>query len=184
MLPYTVDKRSRTELPLLFPYSVGALGAGVNLAVRRPALDQVGGLREHLGPGTPTFGGEDLDLVSRLLVAGHRVAYQPAALVRHVHRRDDDAVRLQAFTYGAGLAAQLAQHLTHPAFLGLLARRAPAVLRVLAARSRPGPPVTPSAPYAALPHALRRRELLGYLYGPVGLAHAAWHAGDRRREAA
>jgi GT2 family glycosyltransferase len=176
--PFTVDRSARAGLPLLFPYSVGALGAGANLAVRRAAFDEIGGLREELGPGTATFGGEDLDLLSRLLLAGHRIAYAPRAVVRHEHRRDDDAVRLQAFTYGAGLTAQLAQHFADPAFLRLLVRRAPGVLRRLAA-SRPPPEATPDTPAGGLPAQLRVREFLGYLYGPLGLAHAAWHGRHR-----
>jgi GT2 family glycosyltransferase len=178
--PFTVDGRSRDGLPLLFPYSVGALGAGANLAVRRLVLEQVGGLRERLGPGTATFGGEDLDLMSRILLAGHRIGYAPAAVVRHEHRRDEAAVRLQAFTYGAGLSAQLSQHLADPRFRRLLIRRTPAVIRRLVAARPPSEVDVAVGSSPPLPAQLRRRELLGYAYGPFGLLHAAWH-GRRRR---
>ena len=56
----------------LFPYTP-AVGASNNMVIRRQVVDDLEGFDVRLGPGTPTLGGEDLDLFVRLLVGGHRV---------------------------------------------------------------------------------------------------------------
>lgn len=64
-----------------------ALGVGTNMAFRRTVLADLGGFDPSLDVGTPTRGGGDLDMLWRVLDAGHNVVYQPDALVRHIHRR-------------------------------------------------------------------------------------------------
>ncbi len=57
---------------------------GTNMAVRRTALDLVGGLRTDLGKLRGTLrSGEDHELYLRLLHRGCRGIYAPGALVRH-----------------------------------------------------------------------------------------------------
>ncbi|MCU1601853.1 MAG: glycosyltransferase family 2 protein [Frankiales bacterium] len=63
------------------------LGHGANMAVRRRSLEAVDGWDERLGPGTPWPGGEDKDLLVRLLAAGFDVGYRAEPLVRHVQWR-------------------------------------------------------------------------------------------------
>jgi mycofactocin system glycosyltransferase len=46
--------------------------------------------------------GEDVDLVWRLVAAGHRVTYDPSALVRHEHRATLGAWMRRKFDYGTG----------------------------------------------------------------------------------
>jgi len=65
----------------------GSLGAGASMAFRWELLEAVGRFDPCLGAGTPCRGGEDLEMFFRMLKAGHALVYQPAAVVRHRHRR-------------------------------------------------------------------------------------------------
>ncbi|HEV8124840.1 MAG TPA: glycosyltransferase [Gemmatimonadales bacterium] len=87
------------------PHRSGPLGAGVNMAVRRSVLESIGGFDEALDAGTPTASGGDHDLFTRVLLAGHRVVYDPAALVWHRHRRDWASLRRTLQGYGTGVYA-------------------------------------------------------------------------------
>lgn len=79
---------------------VGEMGAGANMAVRRQLFDHVGLFDPALDAGTPTGGGGDLDMFFRLLKSGSLCVYDPAAIVRHHHRRTSDALRRQLRAYG------------------------------------------------------------------------------------
>ncbi|MFQ5668595.1 MAG: glycosyltransferase family 2 protein [Candidatus Binatia bacterium] len=69
-----------------------SLGSGCNLAVRRTFAIQIGGFDEALDLGPALPGGGDNDMVWRMLEAGAEVVYEPAARVRHEHRRDLGAI--------------------------------------------------------------------------------------------
>lgn len=71
------------------------VGVGANMAFRRSALEAAGGFDPALDAGTPAAGAGDLDLFHRLLRAGFRLRYEPAAIVRHHHRRDLEGLRRQ-----------------------------------------------------------------------------------------
>ncbi|MGH9030459.1 MAG: glycosyltransferase family 2 protein [Acidimicrobiales bacterium] len=89
--------------------AVDGLGHGANLAVRRSALEAVGGYDESLGPGARWHAGEDLDLIDRLLDAGFTGRYEPAAGAVHVQwRSKTDLLRLE-WHYGLGQGARLAR---------------------------------------------------------------------------
>ena len=75
----------RDDSPL-YPYSGGIFGAGANFAMTRSALAALGGFDEVLGAGTLCGGGEDLDVFMRTVLAGHRLVYEPSAVLSHVHR--------------------------------------------------------------------------------------------------
>jgi O-antigen biosynthesis protein len=61
-----------------------------------------------------------------VLLAGYRIAYEPAALMRHDHRRDLDSLRRQAHGHGVGLTAYYTALLRHrPSVLPALIRLAP-----------------------------------------------------------
>lgn len=85
---------------------------GGNSALHRSLLDRVGTFDERLGPGTRFPAAEDNDLGYRLLEAGHRIAYVPAALAYHQAwraGRDDLPLR---WAYGRGQGAYYAKHLS------------------------------------------------------------------------
>jgi glycosyltransferase involved in cell wall biosynthesis len=148
----------------LFPYAPGRFGAGCNMAFRRSALDRIDGFNKSLGTGTPARGGEDLEIFIDVLFQGGTLAFEPAALVRHFHRRTEAEFMSQVFGYGVGLTAMYtALVVCNPRHLVQLLRRVPAALRLLTrpASSR-SPSLKPSYPRRA--HAL---QLLGMAYGPL-----------------
>jgi hypothetical protein len=72
--------------------------------VRTAAFRELGGF----DPGLRV--GEDVDLVWRLVEAGHRVRYEPTAVVRHDVRRGLVAWLRQRFDYGTSAAALDERH--------------------------------------------------------------------------
>ncbi len=117
-------QRTEQDSPL-HPYMAGIFGTGANFAANVAVLRAIGGFDECLGAGSPTRGGEDLDAFVRLITAGHKLSYQPSALVWHEHRVDDDSLRSQMYAYGLGLTAYLTKHLLAPESRGALIRRVP-----------------------------------------------------------
>ena len=87
--------------------AVYELGVGANMALRRSALETLGGFRSELGAGTPSGGGEDLDIFQRVLGGGWTARYAPAALVWHRHRRDMPALRRQIEANGRAFGVYL-----------------------------------------------------------------------------
>jgi GT2 family glycosyltransferase len=159
---------------VLFPYTAGQLGTGANFALKREYVSALGPFDEALGAGTPTGGGEDLDIFLRALLCGFKLAYEPTALVWHRHRREAEALRGQTFSYGAGLSAYACKHLSAPQTRREVARRVPrALLRAgqLAGRGRLG---------GRSRRAMLRAQLLGYASGP--LLYRRSRRAVRRRE--
>jgi GT2 family glycosyltransferase len=89
----------------LYPYAAGRFGTANNLAFRREALVALGGFDPALGNGTPALGGVDFEMLLRTVLRGHRVLYQPSAIVHHAHRVDYQSLRNQIYAYGAGTTA-------------------------------------------------------------------------------
>jgi GT2 family glycosyltransferase len=151
----------------LFPYRVGSYGSGANMAFCRRTLLALGGFDPALGPGTPTRGGEDLDALLRVILAGHTLLYEPAAIVWHRHRRDDVDLRRVLRSYGTGLGAVLVKHaVAEPAAAVALARRAPAGVAHLARARRRGGHAG-ERPRVGYPRDLVVRELLGLAVAPA-----------------
>ncbi len=84
-------------------------GCGCNLAVRRELALALGGFDESLDLGSPLPGAGDSDMILRMLEAGSDVVCEPAALVRHEHRRDLDAMHEQVVGYQRALVALTAR---------------------------------------------------------------------------
>jgi GT2 family glycosyltransferase len=87
------------------PLAAGRVGAGVNMAIRRSALDHIGLFDEALDCGTATRSGGDQEFFYRVLARGYRVIYEPAALVWHRHRREWSALQQALYGYGVGVFA-------------------------------------------------------------------------------
>jgi GT2 family glycosyltransferase len=112
----------------LFPFQVGAYGTGACFAVNRRVYSEVGALDVAMGPGTPTMGGEDIDLFVRIVCAGWAVAVEPASVVWHRHRAEISALKAQARGYGVGLGAWLTKTALNPKLLRLALPLLPAAV--------------------------------------------------------
>jgi GT2 family glycosyltransferase len=89
--------------------SAGQVGAGANSIFRRTAFERVGLFAEDLGPGTPARAADDNDMFARILDAGYRIVFDPARVVWHRHRRDDEALRSILSDYGVSSSAFVAR---------------------------------------------------------------------------
>jgi GT2 family glycosyltransferase len=83
------------------------LGATANAAFRAEVFADpaIGLMDEALGPGMPSGVGEDTYLFYKILKAGHRLVYEPAAYVWHRHRRTLGELRRQMYGYSKGHVA-------------------------------------------------------------------------------
>ncbi|WP_405854521.1 glycosyltransferase [Streptomyces sp. NBC_00090] len=164
--PRTWSLRAPSADPL-FPFTAGRFGSGANMAFRTELLRGLGGFDPATGVGTPAHGGDDLLSFFRVLARGRSLAYEPAAIVWHRHRRTPEALDAQAFGYGAGFGAYLAAAIVHePRMLPALLRRLPGGVRYAIARNRER--AGPATGRGAAPSRLARLELRGMLYGPYG----------------
>ncbi|MEU0496667.1 glycosyltransferase [Mycobacterium sp. NPDC006124] len=164
----------------LFPFQVGIYGTGANFAVRREVVFALGGFDEALGVGSPTAGGEDLDMFFRILLGGWSLAYEPSAIVWHRHRADNDALAVQARGYGLGLGAWLTK-------IALDRRTALLALRTLVRNARTAGRLgyrmakvanPPAALVSLVPGGVGKLELTSILRGP--LAYRAARREGRR----
>lgn len=146
-------------------YPVPPFGLGANMAFRREALARIGGFDVALGPGTPARAGEDMLALTMVLLAGYRIAYEPAALIRHDHRHDLHGLRHQLHGHGTGLTAYYAAILRHrPDLLPALIRLAPTGLGYL---RRPNYKTRPATVPVDLLKGLKRRYRWSMLIGPI-----------------
>ncbi|MEV5648659.1 mycofactocin biosynthesis glycosyltransferase MftF [Nocardia sp. NPDC052254] len=133
------------------------------LVIRRQVLTELGGFDETLRYG------EDVDLIWRLVAAGHLVRYQPESVVRHEPRATVRDWLSQRYAYGCS-AAELARR--HPGQLYCARLPWPSALRWLA--------LAVGRPLAALPTLVepfrRARELRAH---GLPLSTAAAVIGDR-----
>jgi glycosyltransferase involved in cell wall biosynthesis len=109
--PRRYDLAEHRDGSALYPYSAGIFGTGANFALRRVAIQRMGGFDTLLGAGAQARGGEDLDVFVRVILGGGRLCYLPAALVWHQHRADAEGLATQLYSYGYGLGAYLAKRL-------------------------------------------------------------------------
>lgn len=160
------EQRSRSDL---FPFAAGAFGSGASMAFRRSVLERVGGFDPALGGGTFAYGGEDLAAFVDVLLDGWRLAYEPRAIVRHLHRRYYRDLGQQLFGYGCGLSAYLVRTaMHHPAQLANMAQRTiPGLGRLLDPRSPKN-----AAKGRDYPTRLTLLELAGFVWGPVAYARS------------
>jgi len=96
--PRVIDRRTR-----------GVLGHGASMAVRRGALEAVGGWDEALGAGARFRAAPEVDLYDRLLHAGRVGRYEPRARARHHQWRTVGQLAALHFRYGLGSGARMAK---------------------------------------------------------------------------
>jgi len=85
----------------------GRCGTGANMSFCRSLFDHIGPFDTALGTGTPTHGGEDIEMFFRIIHEGYTLVYEPAALVRHRHRLTYDELRLQIAGNGFAMSSYL-----------------------------------------------------------------------------
>jgi hypothetical protein len=160
----------RRSLPL---YGVGAYAAGANMAFRVASLAPIGGFDVALGTGTLARGGEDLAAIIKVLWTNGSVRYEPAAVVRHHHRRDYDELLALMDGEGIGATAMLTSLvLSDPRHLiALISQSSVGLGKTVAERVRKFRGRTHGAndrrDERLYPSALARRELRAYVRGPV-----------------
>jgi glycosyltransferase involved in cell wall biosynthesis len=114
------DKRDRWYWGAL---GTGQFGTGANMAFRRKVFDEIGLFDPALDVGTVTNGGGDLEMFFRVLNTGHTLAYEPAAIVRHRHRRKLIQLRTQLKNNGCGLFSYIFRSVRfHPDQIRFFAR--------------------------------------------------------------
>lgn len=176
--PRVYDARHGPAVIELHPYAAGGFGTGANFAFRTRLLREIGGFDESLGAGSHCAGGEDLDIFVRFLRAGYSISYEPAALVWHEHRTDQDDLRQQMYAYGKALSAYLFKYASSRRTALDVWRRLPQGIRhlgALAARSGQAGSQT------GLAQELLLAELCGVMIGPLAYTRARWAQDAERR---
>jgi glycosyltransferase involved in cell wall biosynthesis len=164
----------------LFPFTVGDLGAGRNMAFRREVLIEQGGFDPALGPGTLAHDGDDIEALLRVLLSKREVVHEPAAIVWHAHPREYQELEQRVWGYGIGLTACLTKAIaTHPGLLLSLLRKLPRGL-AFALSSKSAKNVGRQSDF---PQALVRLELRGMAYGPIAYLRSRLDQRRRRRSA-
>lgn len=97
---------NRDKSPL-YPYAAGMFGTGANFAISGKILNELGGFDEALGAGTPSGGGEDLEIFISVILNGYRLVHEPSAIVSHYHRSDVRELEKQMTGYGSGCTAAI-----------------------------------------------------------------------------
>jgi O-antigen biosynthesis protein len=144
----------------LFP--LPPFGAGGNMAFRREVLARIGGFDVAMGAGTPACASEDTLALTLVLLAGYRIAYEPAAAVRHDHYAEVDRLRRQLRGYGVGVAAYYTALLRHrPGVFPALLKLLPSAASYLRGASQ-----------GRLPTQFVRAQRRGMLVGPIAYARS------------
>ncbi|MGQ0575329.1 MAG: glycosyltransferase [Pseudonocardia sp.] len=160
--PALFDRASHAVQHPLYP--LPPFGATGNLAVHRATLAQLGGFDVALGSGTPARGSEDTALICDIMLAGHTLAYQPSALVRHHHHADPAGIARQLHGYGVGIGAFYTHAvLRDPRALVRLAALAPRAVTDLLG----GATARTATMRADYPRELDRIQRRGMLRGPA-----------------
>ena len=147
----------------LFPFHPRLIGTGANMAFRREALQSVGGFDVALGAGTPARGGEDIDVAVRLLLAGHLIVRQPAAVIWHRSHSTTAELAMQLEDYGCGLAAAFSKFMGQRSIAPMILRRIPAGLSTLLSPTS----VKNDKRSSSFPAELRQAEWRGLRAGPL-----------------
>ena len=93
---------------------VWEIGAGANMAFRKSVFEEIGYFDELLDVGAAGCSG-DSEMWYRLLLHGHRIHYNPRAVVYHEHRTEIAGLKRQLFSYMRGhVAAALIQQAQQP----------------------------------------------------------------------
>lgn len=112
-IPAVGNKRLLDRTPV--PWSIGRGFC----SFRKAIFDEIGYFDERLGAGTPTLGGEEIDMFYRVLKGGHLIVYEPRAVIYHNHRATLEQVVRQAYCGGASDKAFLTKYRWKDPYLNL-----------------------------------------------------------------
>ncbi len=102
---HILDREDPSWLPTA---CFGGMGDGGNMAFRRRAFDFWAGFDERLGRGGVLGAGEEHYAFFNILAMGYRVAYTPAAVIRHPNPRTMDEKRKRQREAQANVMAYVA----------------------------------------------------------------------------
>lgn len=162
-----------------FPYIIGACGTGASMAFTAAFLRQAGGFDPAMGPATPTYGGEDLALLFRVIIQKYRLVYEPASLLYHQDRPSYMDLQKQMYAYGVGFTAYLTKIIIDSPWLifDCFCKFVRSLLFLWRHRSaRPE-----SKDMLPFPQALKRLEHRGQLRGPLAYIRSRLATGWRRK---
>ena len=97
------------EPAVLTSDSTGSLGHSANLAVRRWALETIGGFDEQMGAGGRFRASPEYDLFDRLFAAGWTGRFEPGPQAWHEQWRNRRELLRLDYAYGTGTGARLAK---------------------------------------------------------------------------
>jgi GT2 family glycosyltransferase len=160
----------------LLPSAAAALGSGASIVMLTQLARELGGFDPALGPATAACGGEELDLLVRLLRKGYALSYQPRAIVWREHRAPAGRRRRQSYRHGVGLGAMICKQLIAGPDRRDQLRAIPAGLRYL---PDPASRQTVDQP-SNYPGYLRWITRLGMLLGPIAYLVSALIVRGRR----
>ncbi len=150
----------------LYPYSAIKYGSSANVAFKTQVLRALGGF-------DPAFlQGQDIDAYFRVTAKGYTMVYEPAAVIRHFHRRDYAGFRKQIYNYGIAFTAFVTKSIVQdPKLILFLISRLPNALFAV---------FSPRAPKnqhkrTNYPRELTQLEFRGMLYGPFVYLRRQWH---------
>lgn len=133
------------------------------LCVPAAVLLSLGGFDARLGAGTPTRGGEDLDLVIRARAAGYALRHAPSAVVWREYPHNLRGVFRRIYAANAGVSATLTKHwLGGPGQLRRLQRTSADVRCLAGSRTRRAPVRD------TYPRRVSLAEVLGRVAGSIG----------------
>ena len=161
--PKTYRLPEAREANPLLPFAAGCLGSGASIVMWTAVARELGGFDPALGPATPARGGEDLDLLARVLRSGYGLSYEPRAIVWHEHPGGSARLHRQVYNYGIGLGAMLGKQLIASPRRRDFVRAIPSGVRYLrdpGSRKNVGKPT-------AYPRGLTSLERCGMLLGPA-----------------
>lgn len=159
------------------PARAGAFAGGLSMSAA--VFAEIGGFDTRLGPGTPSRGGDELDIILRARRAGCEIWNVPRAVVWREYPDVAPALEREAFARGVSVSATMAKQLVDGAGPGARARSASAALRVghtMRLRAMPD-----GAPRARAPRRLVALERLGLIAGPAAFARSALRGRDAAR---
>ena len=109
---FQTDRRVDRNIAMMHGWA-GKFGTGANMAFRLKLFEQIGPFDPALDVGTVTNGGGDIEMFFRVLKEGHTLLYEPAAIVRHRHRRDYASLRRQIVNNGIGFTSYMVRSSLH-----------------------------------------------------------------------